>query len=218
MSAWPVASSPSSDQAGQRSRARARRRPPRPRATSPAGRAWCRPDAAAGRRPPARRGAGRRRRSRRCPRRRGRGRRAARRRSHPATTSSSRPAARSRNSSSGPYWIDSVGHAWAHAGVMPFSGAVVAQRALPHPPVVLDLAAVEHPERARRDAVAAAVADVLLDDHRSELGADDRPGRAHVEAGRVRAVLAHVRAHQPAEAVAAAVSCPGRRAAAGPAR
>src|SRR6185437_16823509 len=36
-----------------------------------------------------------------------------------STTLSSRAAARSRSSSSGPYWIDSVGHAWAQAGVIP---------------------------------------------------------------------------------------------------
>ena len=59
-----------------------------------------------------------------------------------------------------------------------------------------------HPERARRHAVAAAVADVLLDDDGAELGPEQRPGRADLEAGGVGAVLAHVRGHQPAEAVA----------------
>src|SRR5205823_9987847 len=51
----------------------------------------------------------------------------------------------------------------------------------------------------RRDAVAAAVADVVLDHDGAELGAEDRARRADVEAARVRAVLAHVRAHQPPE-------------------
>ena len=56
-----------------------------------------------------------------------------------------------------------------------------------------------HAERAGGHAVAAAVADVLLDDDRAELGAEERAGRADVEAGRVRAVLADVGAHQPAQ-------------------
>src|SRR6185437_10522008 len=81
------------------------------------------------------------------------------------------------------------------------AGAVVAEGALPHPAVALDLALVEHAERAGRHAVSAAVADILLDDDRAQLGADDRAGRAHVQAGRVGAVLAHVRAHQPAERI-----------------
>ena len=56
-----------------------------------------------------------------------------------------------------------------------------------------------HAERARGHAVAAAVADVLLHDDRAELGAEERAGRADVEAARVRAVLADVRLHQPAQ-------------------
>src|SRR5581483_6027616 len=54
---------------------------------------------------------------------------------------------------------------------------VVAERALPH----------------------AAVADVLLHDDRPELRAEERAGRADVEARRVRAVLADVGLHQPAQ-------------------
>src|SRR5207249_1123482 len=54
-------------------------------------------------------------------------------------------------------------------------------------------------ERARDHAVAAPVADVLLDHDRPELGAEERARRAHVETCRPRAVLAHIRAHQPAE-------------------
>jgi hypothetical protein len=76
---------------------------------------------------------------------------------------------------------------------------VVAQRALEHPAVVRPL--VDHAVRAGRHAVAAAVADVLLYDDGAELGAEQRAGRAHVQAGGVRAVLAHVRGHQPAHAV-----------------
>ena len=60
-------------------------------------------------------------------------------------------------------------------------------------------APLDHPERAGRHAVAAAVADVVLHDDGAELGAEQRPGRAHVQAAGVRAVLAHVRGHQPAE-------------------
>ena len=60
---------------------------------------------------------------------------------------------------------------------------------------------VDHAERTGRHAVAAAVADVLLDDDRAELGAEERAGRADVEAGGVRAVLADVGAHQPAQRV-----------------
>src|SRR5207302_2033269 len=61
--------------------------------------------------------------------------------------------------------------------------AVVAERALPDPPVLLapqnggrrvgrglDVALVEHAERTGRHAVAAAVANVLLHDHRAEFG------------------------------------------------
>src|SRR5204862_8321669 len=65
-----------------------------------------------------------------------------------------------------------------------------------------ELPAREHAERTRRHAVAAAVADVLLHDDGSELGAEERPRRADVEARGVRAVLADVRAHHPAQGIA----------------
>src|SRR5262249_31805921 len=58
---------------------------------------------------------------------------------------------------------------------------------------------VENAERARRDAVAAAVTDVLLHDDGAELGSEERAGRAGVEAPGVRAVLADVRLHEPAQ-------------------
>src|SRR3712207_8124919 len=45
---------------------------------------------------------------------------------------------------------------------------------------------------AGRHAVAAAVADVALHHHGAELGAEQRPGRADVQAAGVRAVLADV--------------------------
>src|SRR5207245_4225979 len=69
---------------------------------------------------------------------------------------------------------------------------------------------VEDAERARGDAVAAAVADVLLDDDRAELGAEERSGRADVEARGVRAVLADVGRHQPAQRLSVLVVEPQR--------
>src|SRR4030095_12799193 len=57
----------------------------------------------------------------------------------------------------------------------------------------------DHAVRAGRHAVLTAVADVLLDHHRPELGALDRARRAGVEAARVLAVLADVAEEQPAE-------------------
>ena len=120
----------------------------------------------------------------------------------------SRCSARSCSSDSSPNWIELVGQAWAQAGSLSSLQPVVAERALPHPAVVLAL--VDHPERAGRDAVAAAVADVLLDHHRAVLGAEQRPGGAHVEAGGVRAVLAHVGGHQPAEPVGLLVGLDSR--------
>ena len=87
-----------------------------------------------------------------------------------------------------------MGHAFAQAG----SGRrepVVAERALPGAAFLR--AAIDHPVRARRHAIAAPVAHVLLDHDRAELAPEQRARRAHVEAGRVRAVLAHVAGHQP---------------------
>ena len=54
-------------------------------------------------------------------------------------------------------------------------------------------------ERAAGHAGAAPVAHIGLHDDGAELGAEQRPGGAHVQAAGVRAVLAHVRRHQPAE-------------------
>src|SRR5262249_779806 len=72
----------------------------------------------------------------------------------------------------------------------------VAQRAFERPAVASP--PLDHPVRAGRHAVPAAVADVVLHHHGAELGAEQRSGRAHVQAGCVRTVLAHVRGHQPA--------------------
>src|SRR5262249_13155515 len=60
-------------------------------------------------------------------------------------------------------------------------------------------ALVEDAERAGGDAVAAAVADVFLDDDRAELCAEERARRADVQARGVRAALADVGGHQPAQ-------------------
>src|SRR5258708_18475413 len=73
--------------------------------------------------------------------------------------------------------------------------AVVTERALPGAAVVLAL--VDHAVGTGRDAVTAPVANVLLHDDRTELGAEQRSGRADVEARSVRAVLADVAGHQP---------------------
>src|SRR4051794_41535871 len=94
--------------------------------------------------------------------------------------------------------LDRVGGARLRAGgLLVAVQAVVAERALPHAPVLL--AAVEDAERAGGDAVAAAVADVLLHDDRAELRPEQGAGGADLQAGGVRAVLADVRAHQPPE-------------------
>ena len=59
--------------------------------------------------------------------------------------------------------------------------------------------AVDDAEGAAGHAVAAPVADVVLHHHGAELGAEQRTGRADVQTPGVRAVLADVRRHQPAE-------------------
>src|SRR5947208_728952 len=76
--------------------------------------------------------------------------------------------------------------------------AVVAERALPGPAVVA--APIDDAEGTRRDAVAAAVADVRLHVDAPELRADDGPGGTSLQASGARAVFAHVGHHQPGEA------------------
>src|SRR5581483_424211 len=105
--------------------------------------------------------------------------------------------------------------------LVPALEAVVAERALPDAAVLLLAEAVEEVEalrRARRqlplvedaertggNAVTAAVADVLLDDDGAELGSEQGSRRADVETGRVRAVLADVRGHEPPQPLGAVV-------------
>src|SRR5262249_52039914 len=52
-----------------------------------------------------------------------------------------------------------------------------------------------------------AVADVLLHDDCAELRAEQRAGRTHVETSRVRAVLADVAGHQPAQRLDVELGC-----------
>src|SRR3981081_2142999 len=79
--------------------------------------------------------------------------------------------------------------------------AVVAERALVGRPR-LELAvlwgAVDDSEGTGRHAETAALQDVLRDVHRVVFGPDQCPRRAGLEAGRIGAVLADVRHHQPA--------------------
>src|SRR5207248_4119866 len=77
---------------------------------------------------------------------------------------------------------------------------VVAEGALPHSPIVLAL--VEDAERTGGDAIAAAIAYVLLNDHGPELGPEQRTRGADVQTGSVGAVLAHVGGHQPTQPIA----------------
>src|SRR5439155_19129792 len=102
--------------------------------------------------------------------------------------------------------------------LVPALEPVVAERALPDAPVLLlrddwkrgwvsprQMPFVEDAERTRGHAVAAAVADVLLHDDGPVLRPEERPGRAHVEARGMRAVLADIRAHEPAQRVLVAL-------------
>src|SRR5688572_13409672 len=57
--------------------------------------------------------------------------------------------------------------------------------------------AAHHAERTGDDAVAAAVADVVLNVHVAELVIDDRASGTGMLARRARAVLAHIAEHQP---------------------
>ena len=92
--------------------------------------------------------------------------------------------------------LDRVGGAGLGAGrLQPVLQPVVAERTLMRPAV--GRAERRHAEGAGGQAVAAAVADVLLDVDRVELGADDRAGRAGLQAAGVDAVLADVAEHQP---------------------
>ncbi len=92
--------------------------------------------------------------------------------------------------------LDRVGRAGLRAGRLePVLETVVAERALAGPPILG--VAVDHAERTGRHAVAAAVADVRLEDDGLVLGADQRARGARVEAARVGAVLADIGHEHP---------------------
>src|SRR6266540_1106358 len=99
--------------------------------------------------------------------------------------------------------LDRLGRAGLGAGRFhPALEPVVAQRALLRDTFVG--VHLDHAVRAGRDAVAAAVADVRLDEDGVELGLDDRPGRADLHAAGVLAVLADVGHHEPGFSLARA--------------
>src|SRR5699024_574032 len=97
-------------------------------------------------------------------------------------------------------------------GLLALDQAIVAQSALAGGAHPIDLlvtirvrrdgacaSPLEYSKGAVAHTGAAAVADVLLHPHRAVLRPEARPRVAHVQAAGVRAVLAHVRGHQPAE-------------------
>src|SRR5204862_836088 len=90
--------------------------------------------------------------------------------------------------------LDRVGGAGLRARRLhPVLQPVVAERALVHAAVSAELSLSDEAEGTGGNAVAAAVADVVLDDDGAEFGAENRPRRADVEAAGVGAVLADVR-------------------------
>src|SRR3990172_8524359 len=94
--------------------------------------------------------------------------------------------------------LDRVGRARLGArGPEPVVDPVVAERALPHRPGLVVEA--HDPEGAGGDAVTTAVAHVLVDVDRPELGPVDRARGTRLEAPRLGAVLAHVRHEQPGQ-------------------
>ena len=95
--------------------------------------------------------------------------------------------------------LDRVGRTgFGAGGLQPTLQAVVAEGALHRR--ARDRVDLDHAEGAGRDAVAAAVADVGLDDDGVVLGADDGPGGTDLQAAGVDAVLADVAHQQPAAA------------------
>src|SRR5699024_12404795 len=68
---------------------------------------------------------------------------------------------------------------------------VVAQRAFVRAAVLF--AQIDDAVRAGRYAVAAAVTNIVLNDHRAEFAAENRTRRAHIQTGGMCAVFAHVR-------------------------
>jgi hypothetical protein len=56
-------------------------------------------------------------------------------------------------------------------------------------------------EWACRDAIAAPIADIVLDHHGPELGPDDRAGRTRVQATSMDTMLADIAEHEPGDAI-----------------
>src|SRR6266581_8714724 len=62
-------------------------------------------------------------------------------------------------------------------------------------------APVNHAKRARDDAIAAAVANIILHEHRADFGANDRSGGTRFETASFFAMLANIRKEDPAKGV-----------------
>src|SRR3954462_3751437 len=87
---------------------------------------------------------------------------------------------------------------WASLGTGRFQATlepIVAKRALVR--LAVQQADIDDTERTNRNAVSAAVADVLLHNHRVEFGANASAARARLQTGCVVAVFADVAHHQP---------------------
>ena len=63
------------------------------------------------------------------------------------------------------------------------------------------IAALDDAKRTAGHAGAAAIAHIILDHNGAKLGAEQRAGRTHVQTARMRAVLTHVRGHEPPERI-----------------
>jgi hypothetical protein len=66
--------------------------------------------------------------------------------------------------------------------------------------------AINHAKGTGNNTVTAAVADIVLDEHGADLGADDRTGRAGLETAGFFAMLADVREKNPAKRILAVVA------------
>ena len=110
-----------------------------------------------------------------------------------------RSSASTRSCSSGPNLMDSVGHAWAHAGLQSDFLAVITEGAF-EGAAVFGIS-LHHAEGTVHHAIAATVADVGLHEDAAELGAHDRAGGTGFEAAGVLAVLADVGGEPPREMI-----------------
>src|SRR4029077_2960060 len=60
---------------------------------------------------------------------------------------------------------------------------------------------INHPKRTRHDAVAAAIADIVLHQDRTDLGPHNRPGRTRFKTASFFAMLANIRQKNPTEGI-----------------